>query len=157
MKFRRKARGIALLTVLIFMLLVTIIAGAVLSIMTKQARIAEHQIRRIKAFYAAESAMNKAYQALRFVNTAPLAPAPGPYWTDLLGPGGGVWQWSWDDNPSGQGFEWRIDTTGTPTQRRDITVYYNTTANVVTVNPTPTTTVNLPPNGGLVAFINYSP
>ncbi|MFQ5681590.1 MAG: PilX N-terminal domain-containing pilus assembly protein [Candidatus Omnitrophota bacterium] len=104
----RPKRSIALVTVLLFMLLVTIAAAAALSLMTKQARLAEHQIRRIKAFYAAESALNKAYQALQANGTAE--------WTEKTS---GIWVWN------GQGFEWNVNDAG---DTRLVAVRYDTTS-----------------------------
>jgi len=110
--------GIAMATVLIFMLLLTIIAGASLSVMTKQARLAEHQIRRTKAFFAAEAAVNKAYQSLRYVD---IAGAPVGNWSDANG--NGVWEWQWN----GQ-FEWDVRNNGSGPgdfTAWDIRVLYN--------------------------------
>lgn len=126
--FVRKKKAIALLTVLVFMLLVTIIAGAALSIMTKQARLAEHQIRRIKGFYAVESAINKAYQSLRVrgITVAPAVNCPGPanQWCRIPGAGLGTWQWDWN-GAAGDMFEWSLDGAGNVLQQRQVTVLYN--------------------------------
>lgn len=134
MIFKDRMRGVALVVVLIFMLLITIIAGAVLSIMTKQARLAEHQIRRIKGFYAAESAINKAYQSLRCMNTTAGALVAGQAnqgaWVDVVG-SAGVWRWNWN-NTSGQGFEWNVDNEGTLIQTKNIDVSYNTSNHALT-------------------------
>ncbi len=134
-----KQKGIALVTALIFMLLVTIIAGASLSITTKQARLAEHQIRRVKAFYAAEAAIIKAYQSLRYVDATLAAPPPMPgiNWTDA---GGGIWQWDWSEATAAPGFEWVVDGDGNILDTsRLVIVTYDTTTNRLT------------------ATINYSP
>ncbi|MDP1852689.1 MAG: hypothetical protein Q8L26_00555 [Candidatus Omnitrophota bacterium] len=124
--FIRDKRAIALLTVLVFMLLVTIIAGAALSIMTKQARLAEHQIRRIKGFYAVESAINKAYQSLRVRGITAIPPAcpQNNQWCNTGGAGLGVWQWNWN-GAAGDMFEWRLDGAGNVLQQRQVTVLYN--------------------------------
>lgn len=155
MRVDKKTKGVALVTVLVFMLLVTIIAGAALTIMTKQARLAEHQIRRIKGFYAAESAINKAYQSLRYVDTAAGNLAPiGTDWSDVAG-SSGVWQWTWDDIPPGEGFEWRVSGdagAGQIIRDKSITVYYNTTNADVTIGG-----VVVPQGGGLQARVDYGP
>ena len=158
MRLDNKTKGVALVTVLVFMLLVTIIAGAALTIMTKQARLAEHQIRRIKGFYAVESAINKAYQSLRYMNVAPGTLAVGQPnnndWNDVAG-SPGVWQWTWDDIPAGEGFEWRVSGdagVGQIVRDRSITVYYNTTnADAVVAG------ITIPQGGGLKAAVNYGP
>ncbi|MEK6715771.1 MAG: pilus assembly PilX N-terminal domain-containing protein [Candidatus Omnitrophota bacterium] len=158
MQVDKKTKGVALVTVLVFMLLVTIIAGAALTIMTKQARLAEHQIRRIKGFSAAESAINKAYQSLRYMNVAPGTLAVGQLnnndWNDVAG-SPGVWEWTWDDIPAGEGFEWGVsvdDVTGAVTtlSTKDIQVFYNTTGGDVTVSG-----LTVPGGGGLAATVNY--
>ncbi|HDZ77593.1 MAG TPA: hypothetical protein ENH41_05875 [Candidatus Omnitrophica bacterium] len=119
-------RGIALVTALIFMLLVTIMAGAVLSITTKQARLAEHQVRRIKGFYAVESAMVKAYLSLRYADVTVSTPPVGSNWVDL---GAGVWQWDWGPG----GFEWRVDDAGNVLpDTKTIRVTYDTNTNQLT-------------------------
>lgn len=58
-------KGLALVTVLIFTLVMSILAGAVLSLMTTEARLTEHQVRRIKAYYAAQSGMIYELENLR--------------------------------------------------------------------------------------------
>lgn len=127
----RPKRSIALVTVLLFMLLVTIAAAAALSLMTKQARLAEHQIRRIKAFYAAESALNKAYQALRANGAA------AGEWTETPA-NSGIWVWNW------QGFDWNVsnDDAGSTIGTRLVAVRYDTTST---------------PPGQLSATVNYGP
>lgn len=137
---KRGLKGLAMVTVLVFMLLITIIAGAVLSLMTKQARLSEHQIRRVRAFYAAESAINKAFQSLRYVNTAPGAGAPAGW----AAAGSGVWQWVWGD------FEWNAN--ASPVVIRPVTVYYNTN-NV----PTSVLGVGILQGRELRANLDYSP
>lgn len=125
--FMRDKKAVALLTVLVFMLLVTIIAGAALSIMTKQARLAEHQIRRIKGFYAVESAINKAYQSLRVQGiTVPPVNCPGPANQWCRFPGGplGIWQWTWNGAAADM-FEWRLNAAGAVDQVRQVTILYN--------------------------------
>ncbi|MDP2939095.1 MAG: PilX N-terminal domain-containing pilus assembly protein [Candidatus Omnitrophota bacterium] len=47
--------GVALVTVIVFILLLSIIAIAMLNLMTNQALLTEHQIKRIKAQYVAEA------------------------------------------------------------------------------------------------------
>lgn len=154
MRVDKKTKGVALVTVLVFMLLVTIIAGAALTIMTKQARLAEHQIRRIKGFYAAESAINKAYQSLRYMDTNAVSPVGQPNntaWGDSSV--AGVWQWTWNSASPGGGFEWRVEGDANPgdiTRDRSITVYYNTTNGDVIIGG-----VTVPQGGGLQARVDY--
>lgn len=119
-------RGIALVTALIFMLLVTIMAGAILSVTTKQARLAEHQVRRIRAFYAAESGIVKAYLSLRYADVSAATPPAGSNWIDL---GAGVWQWDWGPGA----FEWRVDGAGNVLpDSKTISVIYDTNTNQLT-------------------------
>jgi len=58
-------RGVALVTVLVFVLLLTIIAEVLLGLMTNQARIAEHQRRRIKGYYSAWAGLVDNFERLR--------------------------------------------------------------------------------------------
>lgn len=150
MRFLSRPKGIAVVTVIIFTLLTVIIAGAALSIMTKQARLAEQQIRRVRAFYAAESAINKAYQSLKYMDTS-IPPAGqagnaggGEGWTLNAN---GLWQWVWDDTPAGTGFEWIVDVNGAAVEQgRSITIFYNPSGAIID---------NVPANGGLQARVDY--
>lgn len=56
---RNRFSGVALVTVIIFILLISIIAIAMLNLMSGQAMLIEHQIRRVKAQYVAEAAIWK--------------------------------------------------------------------------------------------------
>ena len=58
-------KGVALVTVLFFVLIFTLIAGALLGLMTNQVRITEHQIRRIKAYYTAQAGLWHAMEERR--------------------------------------------------------------------------------------------
>ena len=58
-------QGVALVTVLAFVLVLTILAGVLLGLMTNQIRISEHQIRRIKAYYAAWAGLVHNFERLR--------------------------------------------------------------------------------------------
>ncbi|MFH1201943.1 MAG: PilX N-terminal domain-containing pilus assembly protein [Candidatus Omnitrophota bacterium] len=63
--FKINNAAVALVTVIVFVLLSTIIAVALFSLMTNEARLIEHQIRRIRAMYAAESGIQQAMWQLR--------------------------------------------------------------------------------------------
>lgn len=58
-------KGIILMIVLIFIIVLSITAAVAIGLMTNQARIAEYQIKRIRAFYTAEAALTRALQELR--------------------------------------------------------------------------------------------
>ena len=51
--------------VLIFVIVLSITAAVVIRLMTNQARIAEYQIKRIRASYTSEAALTRALQELR--------------------------------------------------------------------------------------------
>ena len=51
--------GIALVTVVIFVILISIIAIAAINLMAGQALLIEHQIQRIRAYYITEAAIQK--------------------------------------------------------------------------------------------------
>lgn len=51
--------------VLIFIIVLSITAAVVIGLMTNHARIAEYQIKRIKAFYTAEAARTYVFEQLR--------------------------------------------------------------------------------------------
>lgn len=51
--------GIALVTVVVFVILISIIAIAAINLMAGQALLIEHQIQRIRAYYIAEAAIQK--------------------------------------------------------------------------------------------------
>ena len=52
----RNTHGVILVTTLIACFVMVILAGVAISLMTTQARLAEHRIRRIKGVYASEAA-----------------------------------------------------------------------------------------------------
>ena len=60
-----KNRGLALFFVLGTILLVTVLANAILAIMSSQSRLTHHQVTRIQSYYAAQGAMNLAFEQLR--------------------------------------------------------------------------------------------
>jgi len=62
--------GIALVTVIIFVILISFIAIASINLMAGQALLIEHQVQRIKAFYATEAAIN--YNLLRLFTGNPV-------------------------------------------------------------------------------------
>ena len=63
-------KGVVLITVLVFVLIFTLIAGALLGLMTSQARIAEHQIRRIKSYYTSWAGLWHAIEERRRGSTS---------------------------------------------------------------------------------------
>ncbi len=58
------SKAIVLITVLVFLILVMLITVAVIAAMTSQARLTEHQVRRIQAFYTAEAGIYRAFEDL---------------------------------------------------------------------------------------------
>lgn len=64
-KEQEQDKGVVLVTVLVCVLLLSLIAGALLGLMTNQARIAEHQIRRIRGFYSAWAGLVDNFERLR--------------------------------------------------------------------------------------------
>jgi type II secretory pathway component PulK len=61
----KENKAVALVTVLIFVLISAIIAGALVALVSSEARLIESQIRRIKAIYAAEAGIQQAIQGIR--------------------------------------------------------------------------------------------
>lgn len=61
----RNRRGVALAVVLIFVIVLSIMAGTAVVLMANHSRVCEYQIRRAKAFYTAEAAIVKALEDLR--------------------------------------------------------------------------------------------
>lgn len=55
-----KRNAVALVTVLVFVILISMIAATSVFLMTNQARLVEKQVRRIKAFYSIQAAEVKA-------------------------------------------------------------------------------------------------
>ena len=78
-------KGIILMIVLIFIIVLSITAAVVIGLMTNHARIAEYQIKRIKAFYTAEAARTYVFEQLRNGTSPPLG---AETWSDVLPLGG---------------------------------------------------------------------
>lgn len=70
-----KKRGMAMLVVISLIIMLLIIGGAVLTLSTGHFGTSYHQIRRARAYYAAEAAMQHAIWSLRTGGAA--LPAPG--------------------------------------------------------------------------------
>lgn len=62
--------GVALITVIIFVVLISLVAIASINLMAGQALLIEHQIQRIQAYYANEAALN--YNLLRLFMGLPV-------------------------------------------------------------------------------------
>lgn len=58
-------KGVVLIIVLIFTILLVIMAGVLLFLMTSQARLASQQIQRNKAYYVAEAGLQHGLERLR--------------------------------------------------------------------------------------------
>jgi len=58
-------KGLAIFMVLGILLVVTVLANVVLTIISSQARFTHHQVSRIKAFYATQAGVNYALEKLR--------------------------------------------------------------------------------------------
>lgn len=58
-------KGVMLLIVLAMLLVVVILANVIMTLSAGQAKITQHQLNRIQAFYAAHAAMNLAIEQLR--------------------------------------------------------------------------------------------
>ncbi len=71
MKILKTKRGVVLVIVLIIFFLATVICGIILSLYTSQARLNEHYIKRIQAYYAALGGMWWALDRLRIGSLAP--------------------------------------------------------------------------------------
>ncbi len=78
-------RGVILITVVIFVMIISILAASVLYIMTNDARLAEYNIRRIQSNYAAQTGIQYYLEQLK-IGPAPPNPLLG-YNVDV---GGGV-------------------------------------------------------------------
>lgn len=72
--------------VLIFIIVLSITAAVAIGIMTNQARIAEYQIKRVRAFYTAEAAHTYVLEQLR--TGARNLSSGAETWTDVLPSGG---------------------------------------------------------------------
>ena len=64
-------RALAILNVLIFVLLFSIMSGIILTLVSSQTRLLEHHIRRIKGYYGAEAASVAAIDLLRRTGSMP--------------------------------------------------------------------------------------
>ncbi|MFH1656061.1 MAG: PilX N-terminal domain-containing pilus assembly protein [Candidatus Omnitrophota bacterium] len=62
---KKREKGLILVTVIIFVLIISILAVAILFIMTSEARLTERQIRRIKAGYAVQAGVQHFLNLLR--------------------------------------------------------------------------------------------
>jgi hypothetical protein len=60
-----KKKGTAIFIALLTVFIVTLLANAVLVIMTSQSRFTYHQVSRIQAYYAAQAGMVYAYESIR--------------------------------------------------------------------------------------------
>jgi Tfp pilus assembly protein PilX len=87
MAFRK---GAVLVVVLGTMIILTILALVAVNLMTQESRIAEHKIRRIQAFYAAQAGVVHALERLRREGSAYLNPTPGNPQTDIISVGAGL-------------------------------------------------------------------
>ena len=76
-------KGIILMIVLIFIIVLSITAAVVIGLMTNQARIAEYQIKRMRAFYTAEAAHTYVLEQLR-TGARNFSSGAGETWTDVL-------------------------------------------------------------------------
>ncbi|MGE5308060.1 MAG: PilX N-terminal domain-containing pilus assembly protein [Deltaproteobacteria bacterium] len=59
------SRGVALYLVLAILLIVSILTTVLLSAITSQSKLSDHQVRRIQAYYAAQAGINYALESLR--------------------------------------------------------------------------------------------
>lgn len=64
-KFQMNSKGIALYLVLTILIIVVIFANIILTLVLNQSQLTQHQVRRIQAYYAAQSGINYALEALR--------------------------------------------------------------------------------------------
>jgi Tfp pilus assembly protein PilX len=67
-------KGIVLTITVIFVLILTILAGAALLLWTNHARITERQVRRMRAFYTTEAGLTQVLDELRRTNTTAVYP-----------------------------------------------------------------------------------
>jgi len=72
MRLNNHKEGLVLVTVIIFVLILSILAIAILFIMTSEARLTERQIKRIKAGYAVQAGIQ------HYLNLLKSNPDPGP-------------------------------------------------------------------------------
>lgn len=69
--FKNNNKGVILITVVIFVMIISILAASALYIMTNDARLTEYSIRRIQANYAAQAGIQ---QHLELLKTNPTPP-----------------------------------------------------------------------------------
>ncbi|MFA5287045.1 MAG: hypothetical protein WC394_02090 [Candidatus Omnitrophota bacterium] len=62
---KNNKKGVILFIVLAVVMIVVILSGVILSIISSQSRLTNHQVSRIKAYYAAKGIMNYALERLR--------------------------------------------------------------------------------------------
>ena len=74
---QKGARGVALLLVLATTLVIMILANIVLAIISSQGRLTQHQVSRVRAYYAAQAALVYTMEMLRNGTPAPWKPNPG--------------------------------------------------------------------------------
>ncbi len=74
----RSAKALAILNMLIFVVVFTMMAGIILTLVSSQTKLMEHHIRRIKGYYGAEAAAVAAIDLLRRTGTMsnPYTPPP---------------------------------------------------------------------------------
>jgi len=72
-------KGVVLVVVIGVMLVIFTLALAALFLMTQESRIAEHKIKRTKAFFAAQAGMVLALEKLRKGDWSPPPPSPQKY------------------------------------------------------------------------------
>ncbi|MBI4707880.1 MAG: hypothetical protein HY761_08155 [Candidatus Omnitrophica bacterium] len=65
MKIRNNRQGAALILILGVILIITLLANVILTILSSQARLTHHQINRIRAYYANFAGINLALEKLR--------------------------------------------------------------------------------------------
>ena len=69
-------KGAALALVLLIIMVVVILSNVALSIMNSQNRLTHHQVSRLRAYYAAQGAMNLAFERLRAGTTTSFSLCP---------------------------------------------------------------------------------
>lgn len=73
LKGRKTEKGVVLFIVIVSILIVIILALAILSLVLSQSRLTQHQVGRIRAYYASKAMMNYALEQLRVGNWVPHA------------------------------------------------------------------------------------
>jgi len=68
----RNKKGIALMIIMAFSLMLVILAGTILAILTSSGRLNEHQLRRTLAYYAANAGVQYTLECLRMATTVDL-------------------------------------------------------------------------------------